>query len=607
MRCDTAQRLISLSVDEQLSPAQAEALAVHQESCGSCRGFAGGVVALRQRLRVQPLGQVPDVTAAVRARLEEGVAQRPFQDGGTLRDLWRVAAMFVTGFLVSALVVAQLAPAPVLAADLGERVLIAQTRVHALSADLSVVERNWHPDVPERTYTGRLRYRAPESMRLQLEDHTTYPSADWRPNDTDRYVDDDVAASTGLRPCPPAVQPSCSAWGARTHRWRGRAPFDDAVRTPLDIVVPATSFALTGPVGDLGRRTIGGRSAFGVAVSAAQARPLLDAVLATGNWREVHHADATHVWLEERSLTPLAVEVIPAEGTERRMWAAARGMADRAGEPFLTITFENVQVNGAADDLEMPAPDAPARTTDAGFVDTPHHMGSVTPSWLPEGVTEHRVGRDGDVMVSAWSDGRAWLRIQSTPSWRGPRLFGDVGEIVRPVPVGAGTAYVGSGGRTIGLHLPELDVAISGSFDEATLLRVAGSLGIAGHPVPSDWQEAAATTPSEAARQVPGLLVARNLSGFAEPAVHVDGAAAVSSYVGPGSRGFVLAQRPSDVLPPPFDADVLGVTVRGHRGRFTPARGSLEWVEGGRVVTLESTSLGLGELLGIAQQLGVQP
>ena len=607
MRCDDAQPLISSSLDEELSPAQADALAAHQESCGSCRDFAGGLVALRQRLRVQPLGQVPDVTAGVRARLEGAAPRTGFQDRGALRDLLRVAAVFVAGFVVSALVVAQLAPAPVLAADLGERVLIAQTQVHALSAEVSVVERNWHPDVPERTYTGRLRYRAPESLRLQLEDHTTYPSADWLPNDVDRYVDDDVAASTGLRPCPSALQPSCSAWGARTHRWRGRAPFADAVRTPLDIVVPATSFALTGPVRDLGRRTIDGKAAFGVAVSAAQARPLLDAVLATGNWREVHHADVTHVWLEERSLTPLAVEVRPAQGDERRVWAAARGLADRAGEPFLTITFEDVRSNEAADDVEVPPQDVAAPTTDAGFVDMPGQRSQVTPSWLPEDVTEHRAGRDGDVMVTSWSDGRAWLRIQSTPSWRGPRLFGDLGAIVRPVPLGDGTAYVGGGGSTIGLHLPELDIAIDGTFDEATLLRVAGSLGIAGEAVPAGWREGTATTVAEAAREVPGLLVARNVPGFAEPAVHVDSAAVVSSYVGAGSRGFVLAQRPGEVLPPPFDADVLGVTVRGERGRFTPARGALEWVEDGRVLTLESTSLGLRELLGIAQQLGVQP
>jgi hypothetical protein len=45
------------------------------------------------------------------------------------------------------------------------------------------------------------------------------------------------------------------------------------------------------------------------------------------------------------------------------------------------------------------------------------------------------------------------------------------------------------------------------------------------------------------------------------------------------------------------------VEVRGVAGRFSPDLGSLEWVEGGRVIELRSRSLSVGELLKIAGDL----
>jgi hypothetical protein len=48
---------------------------------------------------------------------------------------------------------------------------------------------------------------------------------------------------------------------------------------------------------------------------------------------------------------------------------------------------------------------------------------------------------------------------------------------------------------------------------------------------------------------------------------------------------------------------VRGVRVRGSDGRWSAARGELEWVEGGRTVSLRSATLSLEELLAVADRL----
>ena len=596
MRCDTAQRLLSDAADAVLPEEAALAVREHQDSCAACTSFARNVVMLHQRLRVQPLEHVPDVTARVRAQLGGQSRATPHRFSTAA---YRVAAVFVAAFLGSAAVVSQLAPTPVLAEQLAERVLAAQAAVEALTARVRVVERGWHPDIPERRYSGMIEYAAPETMRLQLRDDTRYPSDAWLPNNTQWVVDEDRAAATGLRPCPTALQPSCSASGPYEERWHGRAPFDEAVPTPLDIIVPAASFALSGPVTQLGSRTIDGRHAFGVQVSAGQAAPLLDGILRTGSWREIHPTDRTDVWLDQTALIPLAVEVFAAPAQERRLWAAANGLDDSEEEkPILQIVWSDVRINDPVD-IDVPGPPQNPDADFAGFVDDPA-AAHVVPSWLPPGLKPHRSGRQGDTTVTAWSDGRAWLRVASTTSWRGRRLFGGMGPVVRPLQIGDAIMYASGGGTKIALHADQLDVLVTGSFDETTLIDVAASIDVPTERVPPDWAEAGDVTAATAARQLPDLLVVPDAPGFVGPAVRTNGATAVSSYVGPGTRAFLLTQRPGRVLPPPFAAAVLGVEMRGVGGRYTPSQGTLEWVEEGWVLTLEAESLSLQDLLAIA-------
>ncbi|MCU1373518.1 MAG: hypothetical protein JWO68_804, partial [Actinomycetia bacterium] len=68
----------------------------------------------------------------------------------------------------------------------------------------------------------------------------------------------------------------------------------------------------------------------------------------------------------------------------------------------------------------------------------------------------------------------------------------------------------------------------------------------------------------------------------------------------------VLATRDGSTLSPPLDPDVVGVVVRGRTGRWSPRRGELEWVEGGRQWSLRSTTVGMAELVAVAHELAVR-
>jgi hypothetical protein len=414
-----------------------------------------------------------------------------------------------------------------------------------------------------------------------------------------------------------------------------REPFADATPIPLDLVTPVRSFTPAGAGASLGARRVAGRAATGVAATAAQAAPLLAglAPAGAGNLRSLHPADRVELWLDEAALVPLALRVTAAPTGERRAWAASHGYRDRPGQVVLELALSRVSLNRPLEADAFPSPPAGAEAEDAGFRDRDPGPGSpvdrvtaaAAPTWLPAGFRPYRTGMAGGapgptaaaagpasggrprpgptVAVRTWTDGRAWVKVRATRNWPGGRLFGDLGELVRPAGLGAGVAYWSEDGTRVAVHGQGLDLLVTGSVGEADLARVAASLPVAGRPVPAGWAEAATSTLPEAVAADPGLRRPRDLRGFAPPAVRVDGRTVTLAYAGPGSRGFLLVQAPGDRLTPPLDDDPAGVRVRGTDGRWSPGRGELEWVEGHRTITLRSTTLALEELLAIAASL----
>lgn len=608
MRCDQARVELSDRLDGPGAACDGDVdLQRHVDDCEACRGFGHDLRTLRSRLRLAPVEPPPDVVGAVAARLreEQAAGRAPRRAGVAWPELARVAAVFCLAFAVGAAAVGVGGPTPARADDLREVVVTGQRRVDAISATVTVTEHGWHPDVPERTYGGHLTYAAPETLRLQLEDRTTYPPGEWTRNDVEFVVDDERAWSTATPACPVAALPDCLPAGPVTRSTTGREPFDAAVPVPLELVVPVAAFTRAPAPADLGRVTIAGREALGTRVTAAQLEALVGGLVSAANLRAVHPTDPADVWLDAELGVPLRVLVRAGTAPERQRWAASVGRPDAPGQPILEwrVTALSERDRGEVDVGPPPV----ARGTAGAF--SPGAASAVPdPGWLPTGMRPHRRGTAGDVDVASWSDGRAWLKIRAHPTWSGGRLFGGEGSLVRRTArPGGGAVYLAEGSGHVLVHGEGVDLALSGSLTGEELLRVADGLGVTGQPVPRDWVEAATTTLAEVVDARPDLLTAPRLDGFDGPAVRAAEGVVTSSWAGEGARGFVLTQRPGTVLGPPMDAVVFGVAVRGTVGRYTPARGELEWVEGASVLSLRSATLTREELLAIAAQLETVP
>jgi hypothetical protein len=675
--CREAMVELSTAADGELTPGRVETLEAHLAGCPSCTAFQARLAGLRRRLRFEPVGAVPDVAPRVLATIRSaglrrgGVDNRrlSFRRSGSLphrgtrhrrvrfgrarsaelgvrpahrelgvrhgrrRRVLPVAAAFLCGVVLGATFIGlgRGGPGQVAMADLPARVVAAQRALRSLAADVSLVERGWQPSVPERRFTGRLRYRAPEQLALILTDRTAYPSAAWRRSDLGLVVLGDRWWTSGQRACPAEALPDCAPATPQVRLVERREPFAEATPVPLDLVTPVRSFTPTGAGTPLGTRRVAGRAAVGMAVPAAQAAPLLAglAPAGAGNLRALYPADRVELWLDRAALVPLALRVSAAPEEERRAWAAARGYGDRPGQVVLELTLSRVTLNRPLEAGAFPPRPAGAEVEDAGFLDVaPEGAGlaaAPVPTWLPAGFRAYRAGVAGGaagptatgagpatggqsrpgptVAVRTWTDGRAWVKVRATRDWPGGRLFGDLGQLVRPAGLGAGVAYWSEDGSRVAVHGDGVDLLVTGSVSGADLARVAASLPVAGRPVPAWWAEAATSTLPQAVAADRGLRVPRGLRGFAPPAVRADGRTVTLAYAGPGARGFLLVQAPGDRLTPPLDDDTVGVRVRGRGGRWSPGRGELEWVEAHRVLTLRSNTLPLEELLTIAASL----
>ena len=635
MRCDEARPLLSAAFDAD--PIDATALAsarAHAAGCDACAAFERSMTSTRQALQ-RSVAAAPDVWAGVLATITAAPGTVPASDedqdrrGETARVVtplagrsartrhlsgWLpAAACLLVGLLLGGALVSNRATPPSAAATIPERVASAQFALTSLTADLSITEHGWHPQVPTRTFNGDLAFSSPEQLSMTLHDTTTYPSSDWAPNHVRVVVRADSWWSSGSRDCPGAVQASCTAAVPRVAAVTSREPFDAGTPAPLDLAVPVGSFDRASQPELLGTRTIDGRDAIGVVTSAAQVQPLLDGLRTAGNLRHFFPTDRVELWLDQQALVPLALRVTAAADADRRTWQVNHGYADEPGAALLDVELQRVAVNQAVGAERFPAPPPGASSRDAGFVgaiDEASRAAQVRPATDPPGLVPSRSGTAGrgtptEAVVRTWSAGRSWVKVRTSDRWHETRLFGELGTVVRPLTLADGSpAYANGDGSRVAIHGDGVDVAIEGSLPVEQLVQIGSSLGVHGVAVPADWNDAATASIADARRLVPGLLIAPAPVGFvATPAVRTDGNVATLAYVGAGSRAVVLVETPGERLSPPLDMDASGVTVRGLTGRYSPGRGEVEWIEGGVSLSLRSSTLSRGELLAFAKGL----
>ncbi|MEY2465024.1 MAG: hypothetical protein QOH64_3162, partial [Acidimicrobiaceae bacterium] len=69
MRCEECREAVSARLDGEASELDAAAADAHLVGCAECRAFEGSATALHRSLRVRPAEPVPDLTAAILAKV----------------------------------------------------------------------------------------------------------------------------------------------------------------------------------------------------------------------------------------------------------------------------------------------------------------------------------------------------------------------------------------------------------------------------------------------------------------------------------------------------------------------------------------------------------
>lgn len=590
--CDEFQLELSVAHDEHRAPS--DRANEHVRGCDACAGFQQSLTGLDSALAAGEVDKSPEIAGKVMAAVAG-----PKQHKEPKQQWWSIAAVVLVGILIGALVGGVGSRFDMVQAqDLDDRFHAASPSVTSLTANLLVVERGWHPEVPERVYTGTLSYAAPEQLIIDLADTTLYPGAEWPPNDVKLEISDGDRVSFASTRCPVAGIPGCLR-RATTTAIRDQKPFDDGVLAPLEIVGPGRSLSWWSGLEVVGTPDLDGRSTIQIETTVAGV-DLIRAITDRGAWRELHPTDRILLWLDKETLIPLRVEVFAAGSAERELWQIRRGYDDDpSGEPIFIVQIDDLITGAGGADVAVPD-DAPSGGFVDGAVEVPEPA-------LDAAFTRHRSGTwplpDGGIVnVAAWSDGRSWLMVEATDDWDEPHLFGMSALLVRQVDLGNGSfGYLDPNGGKLAIRGPNTDVLVSGSVPEEILLNAGRSLGISGLPTPDDWDQSSVV---DVDRLPSGTLIP-DIDGWSILG-HVEGDQISILMTGAGRRTVQITQTPGSQLDPPIGPDVSIVEIRGITGRSNSAAASLEWAEGDRIIQLRSDTVSIGELHDIAEALSVR-
>lgn len=649
VNCDRARRALSERMDgEHLSRRAAAALAAHLATCAACRAFEAQAWALREHVRLGLAPAVPDlvepIMAAVRTEartrprdLRVVAPQEPAQAPPVpaaphrpplLRRLAPQLAAALVGVLVGSLAVGgPWSPErPATAVDVTTGVLRTAAHVTAYRASFRILERNLSPEVPLRELSMELWFRAPERFRLDVTDHTVYPSDEVAPTDL-RLVTDGQAWY--LRSPPPC--PTCPP---RESLVTNRTPFSSETPVPADLVVPIATLSSADGVRVLSRDLVSGRWEVTLAMPFERAAPLFPFLELGGAWRPFYPHDRVQLTLDEETWAPLAWSVYPARGRERDQWALRFGLPEEPpGLPIMEVRRIAVSPRPPAEaEFAVPAhvPASDAGAVAVGLADVARETGfrPVAPERL-DGLRLYRVVvpepalGQGPSAILAYAEGLRWLKVAES---RSPAAAGSLLRVdphAEELALAGGIAYYEPAtpdhGRRLAIHTAEGDLYLETNLPREDLLAVASSLPVRGLPLPRSWRlratelgtvervglgEAEAVAPFE-------LLWPRSLpEGTALTSVELvraDGRIGVTLYF--QGREVALGDplrlhlEPGEELPPTSEPEVLTVELADVTARYTPGSARLEWISEGRYVSLEGPGLTLPQLAKIAASL----
>lgn len=618
MKCAEARVELSARLDGELDEPTARALDAHLERCDACRREEHALREARRAVRIQPVGHVPDLT--------ERIMQAVAEDGPRLRNRSEWAARFKIAAVaasISALVLAG-ASLPLStgqgdvasAAEIADAVSSAARSLSGYRASFDIVERGWHPEIPQRHFSAELWFDAPESLRMLVTDFTSYPDDGWPRNNVELVASPQKwsieeptewqCPLSALRPCALREQTP-----SESRTIVDRQPFDGTSHLPTDLIVPLETLVSSEGFDVVGPDTVAGRATYEVELSYSDAIPLVDALQAGGSWRPFNATDRVRVWIDRRTWFPLQFEVIASDRRERAAWADQLGLTDRAGQTLLSVKAASFSATTSfsSDTFEVPT---------RGLVKSGGFDASEAPAaWAPEprylaGLDAYRSGRtESGHTVRSYSRGMTWLKVTAHRLHPPKPFFPPTAELIQ-LP-GEGAAYYQPGsvalGRRIDVYGDRVHVHLESNLPRAELTKVAASLGVRGEEAPSttgrgssqivriedeDPYERAAY--AVAPRYVPnghGLTsatLARARDGRSTLTTYYRGSEA--DYSETGLR--ITQSRPVGSLAP-SSRDFLRVKFGRVEGRWAPDSGQLEWIDQGtyRSVTVPFADLSM--------------
>jgi hypothetical protein len=594
VRCELVERELSARMDGAGDEALGEDLAAHVATCARCRSFRDVSARIREVTRVRPAEPVPDLVPGIMAEVRRTAAVR---GRWRRRDWGRAAVAFAAGVITAAVVAGGLPgvrrpPPSALATEIPRGIAEASTEVGSYRASFHIVELGFHPNVPRRTFTAEVAFRSPERFRARITDRTAYPSAAWPRNNIVLAVAEDRWMLDQPRGCPREALPACAVGGRDLRTDRGRPPFDGQAILPTDIVLPVRSLAGSERVRVRGEAEVLGRPGIVVELAYRDATPLFAFLHAGGVWRPFLPHDRVLVTLETGSWFPLSYEVRTASG--RAVFRAeARSLGRGPGPGWTPFTGTG-----------------PAR--DLGFCEAPFEeiAGEVPTPAEAAGLDPYRAGRTATEMVLSYAEGLSWLLVRSPIDRReSPALPGVAAERARLGD--GGVAYyepaTATAGRRVFVRDRDRTVILESNLPRPRLLEVAASLPGRGAPIPA--AELGRVSLDEALGAAPYALLPAHLPvEYRLTAATIDPSGVTFHFRRPGAEldggGLQLFQAAGVGLPPPLEAEVVAVRVRGVDGRYSPARGELEWVESGVYRSLRGGGFDLQALLRTAESMG---
>ena len=627
MTCERAQAAISERMDGEHLPARVgQPLDEHLETCSDCRAFASNAARLRTTVRIRTAERIPDLVAPIMATIERDRIRPARHAAGVgsarppRRLLAPVAAMIAVGIVAGSLAVGgpwqRPSTRPLAVADVIRGVRAAANALTSYHASFAITERGLATDVPTRSLSMGVWFSAPGRYRMDVVDHTVYPSSAWTPTDLRAIVDGPTTYRSGPTGCPSDLgSMGCPTTRAIVHQ---RVPVANGSPLPADLVLPLDTLSSARGVTVLGGGTVLGRPVIRVELPFDRAAPLFPFIRLGGTWRPFFAEDRVILSLDAQSWFPLRYSVFPSADPARRDWELRFGLAEeppgRSIFDVSAVAFDEHRPPGGRFAIPggiqptVPLSSVGSRLGVAPLIPTAPGDLSLSSTVLPPG------GPGAPQLVLTYSRGLSYLRVGERIGAGPPPLIDPGAERVQ---LAGGTGYyvpaTADQGRRVSIHTGSADLFLESNLPRDQLLAVAASIPVRGEAVSSTATHRVSLTEAQARFGSPLEAPATLPNGEVLASVQVSTARGdpnVTLYYRQPSSDLAgapvrLHLERAGSLPPVASESPSLLDVGGISARWTPAGSRLEWIDHGVYRMLDAPGLSLGDVLALARSLGL--